>query len=552
MKEIKINVADKVASAIGSPVIVCGNSNYKITFIFDSEWGAYQEKTARFTFRRDGIDKYIDVLFSGTSCTAPILTNIERVSIGVYAGDLRTTTGAEIRCKKSILCRGGLKHEQPPEDVYNQILETVGKKLGSEGGTVTGDYFKDGNTFIHEGNLELIEPKINEEINEVLANEKVVETASGSAITIESANAPLQALKLYGKTTQDGTPTPTEPIELKSVGDSGSFEVGVYGGNLAKLPTSFKSQNLYGVEITVNEDGSITFNGTTSISGIIIDFENVYLQEGKSYTLSGFKGMARDQAIFYINSEAPFGTKLIQSNGAETKTCLKSGLYPLRIYIYTGTTLNQTIYPMLNIGSTALPYEPCNKQSLTLTDTLRGIGDIADEKDFARGVTTQRFNEIDLGTLDWIYEAETNRFRSPLGQTVKEGFRTIKCLCDIYSTIQNGETYNANWENTAYIASTNIYIHDKRYTDASALKSALSGVKFVYELATPIETPLSETELNAYRQLHTNSGTTTILGEADMTLDYYTPKGQALGNIHSQVNKDYLKLQQAIISTGGN
>ncbi len=95
MKEIKINVADKVASAVGSPVIVCGNSNYKITFIFDSEWGAYQEKTARFTFKRDGIDKYIDVLFSGTSCTAPILTNIERVSIGVYAGDLRTTTGAE-------------------------------------------------------------------------------------------------------------------------------------------------------------------------------------------------------------------------------------------------------------------------------------------------------------------------------------------------------------------------------------------------------------------------------------------------------------------------
>ena len=68
-------------------------------------------------------------------------------------------------------------------------------------------------------------------------------------------------------------------------------------------------------------------------------------------------------------------------------------------------------------------------------------------------------------------------------------------------------------------------------------------------LQTPQETPLTETELNAYRQLMTNSGNTTILSEADAEVEYYTPKGQALGNIHSQVNKDYLKL---ITSLGGN
>ena len=41
---------------------------------------------------------------------------------------------------------------------------------------------------------------------------------------------------------------------------------------------------------------------------------------------------------------------------------------------------------------------------------------------------------------------------------------------------------------------------------------------------------------------------------ADMEISYYInkPNAQAIGNIHSQVNKDYFKLQQAIITLGGS
>jgi hypothetical protein len=42
----------------------------------------------------------------------------------------------------------------------------------------------------------------------------------------------------------------------------------------------------------------------------------------------------------------------------------------------------------------------------------------------------------------------------------------------------------------------------------------------ITERATPIETPLTETELNAYRQLHTNKPNTTIISEADMEISY--------------------------------
>jgi hypothetical protein len=41
--------------------------------------------------------------------------------VGVYAGNLVTTTPAYITASKSILCDGGTP-AAPPDDVYNQIL----------------------------------------------------------------------------------------------------------------------------------------------------------------------------------------------------------------------------------------------------------------------------------------------------------------------------------------------------------------------------------------------------------------------------------------------
>jgi tetrahydromethanopterin S-methyltransferase subunit B len=46
----------------------------------------------------------------------------------------------------------------------------------------------------------------------------IVETATGEAIAItDSANRRLRGLTLYGKSTQDGTPTPEAPVEIESV-----------------------------------------------------------------------------------------------------------------------------------------------------------------------------------------------------------------------------------------------------------------------------------------------------------------------------------------------
>lgn len=120
--QIKINVANKIATVLDAPFIICGNSDYIAVFNFDSEWETYETKTARFTFIRDYKERYIDVIFNGNSCSIPVLSNITEVKIGVYAGDLQTTTPAKVECKKSILC-GNPIHTEPPKDVYNEILK---------------------------------------------------------------------------------------------------------------------------------------------------------------------------------------------------------------------------------------------------------------------------------------------------------------------------------------------------------------------------------------------------------------------------------------------
>lgn len=109
MSLLQINVANKVAnySKRGGGV-VCGNSDYVVEFVFDSEWDAYETKTARFIWN----DKFLDVEFNGTTCPMPAVHRADVVKVGVYAGDLCTTTPAVIPCQRSVLCGADIPHDE--------------------------------------------------------------------------------------------------------------------------------------------------------------------------------------------------------------------------------------------------------------------------------------------------------------------------------------------------------------------------------------------------------------------------------------------------------
>jgi len=122
MPEIRITVKDKVAQTVGAPVIVCGNSDYTVKFNFDEEWEPYVIKTARLRFYQNGILRRYDKAFTGNTIRIPALHDIPEVEIGVYAGNVKASTGARIPCDMSIT-DGDPTHDAPSSDVYAQLME---------------------------------------------------------------------------------------------------------------------------------------------------------------------------------------------------------------------------------------------------------------------------------------------------------------------------------------------------------------------------------------------------------------------------------------------
>lgn len=125
---INITINKRRAKLAEKAVIICGNSDYTVNLNFDAEWSQHKVKTARVVYN----GQYTDVVFEGNSFTLPTIINAKGVFIGVFAGDLHTTTPAYIGCEKSILCDNGIPVEPTP-DVYAQIMQMINAKSAKIG-----------------------------------------------------------------------------------------------------------------------------------------------------------------------------------------------------------------------------------------------------------------------------------------------------------------------------------------------------------------------------------------------------------------------------------
>ena len=198
---IGISVENKIASvADKNAVIVCGNSNYKAVFAFDSEWENYKVKTALFA-TENGDNGTIAVVFEGNECDIPPLTNTTIVGVGVASGDLTqgeevelaTTTPAYIGCLLSIKDLGGITNPPAP-DVYDQIIALLNKYIqqggggsGETGGGLTEAEVKE----IVQAETQGLQPKVDDGLE--TESKSVVgainETNSKALATIESSIA---------------------------------------------------------------------------------------------------------------------------------------------------------------------------------------------------------------------------------------------------------------------------------------------------------------------------------------------------------------------------
>lgn len=122
MPEIHIAVENGVASQRDTAVYICGSGDFTAVFAFETGWPVEDLKTARFQTE----STYQDVLFRGNACPVPVFTNARKLEVGVYCGNLRTTTPARIAIREGIRSAWG-PPEDPAPSLYDQILEAVGE-----------------------------------------------------------------------------------------------------------------------------------------------------------------------------------------------------------------------------------------------------------------------------------------------------------------------------------------------------------------------------------------------------------------------------------------
>ena len=357
-----------------------------------------------------------------------------------------------------------------------------------------------------------------------------IQTASGTVVTFpQSAERAFSGLSIYGHSTQDGTPSPDNPVPIVSAGDSGEINVAVSGKNLIPFPYlsplggAGTVYEVDGVTYTVQADGGIKCVGTpTSIFGptlckIRFSEESLNANNSESAT-NGKVTLSGGPLYFDSNNNATF---IYWDNQIDTP-------------------VDMTIYPQVEYGTVATAYEPYKTpQTLTFStpDGLPGIpvtsgGNytdesgqqwICDEIDFQRGKYVQRVGKVELdGTeaFELVQGIESGQPFFILRNSINSGQSTLNGYSNYFPivsiTIRGKEQGIGGWGTDLYLRWTELF------SAVEDLKSFLSEkytsgnpVRVSYILATPIETDLPAEEIASYKALHTYSPTTTVSNDAE-------------------------------------
>lgn len=185
-----------------------------------------------------------------------------------------------------------------------------------------------------------------------------------------------------------GKPSPSQeyPQEIESVGQDGEIEVKTLGANLFDASTALKTQIDAGL-LHINDSGEVVLNGTFGTNN-----RNFYITlKPGVYCLTG-------GAIWHIiASKDSVFDRILTIDEETTYHC----------YISNGTYNEVVSNPMINAGSTALPYEPYKPAQTLIIPTPNGLSGIpvssggnytdadgqqwvCDEVDFKKGVYVQR------------------------------------------------------------------------------------------------------------------------------------------------------------------
>lgn len=314
--------------------------------------------------------------------------------------------------------------------------------------------------------------------------------------TFNASALPMPSLKVGIEAVQAGTGDPS-PTNIRPI--TGWSAVNVYRTGKNLFFHTIGSGSYRGITYTFNSDGTFE-TGDTSTNTINLTLGTIVLPAG-TYFLSGCPSGGGLRAYGLQAVDNPITTSYGQDFGDGVEfTLTKKTSISIRLQVgASGVNMdNLTFKPMLTLSSQKPDdFVPCNGQVYT-TPLKDGQGNplvcYGGELSNQNGVQSldNTYGELDLGAYNWNYSGvrfvttgQIADMKAPVNN-----FQVANVMCSIYKTATSSETESG--ANDAIIGISryrNICIRDSRYTDATAFKEAMSGIKLVYELATPQTIP---------------------------------------------------------------
>ena len=308
----------------------------------------------------------------------------------------------------------------------------------------------------------------------------------------DSVDYPLIGFNLYGKSVQDGTPTPDAPVDIVSVGDNG-FDI------ISKDDTHF---NL----LSVRDSGGdiITKQPVSTV---------VKIGEKATFTVA-----ASGTGLKYQWQWSADGGKTWKNTSTTAASYTVTAIAAYNGYMYRCVVTDSSGKSVISDESTL--YVLADDYEITTasiaTDALPWCGI----------PVSSGGNYTDSNGQQWVCD-ELIYNADGTGKIIK---RTAKI--DSY----NGETIT-----TPFISTTG---------------SLTTGTTVIYAIATPQEIELTAAEVDALRALQTFDGVTNISNNAgaEMSVKYCTNKAlsEYVLPITKGLQKQIDELRAAVLSLGGN
>lgn len=382
------------------------------------------------------------------------------------------------------------------------------------------------------------------------SNNDVINTVFGATIIINDAaeGRPFRGLRVFGKSTQDGAPTPEAPVPIVSAGESGNITVEVRGKNLLTGRLYFTNYSSNASYVYNEDEVTLPYTPPSETRGIGYV---VPCKPGVQYTFSVTNpnknwhlGIAEyrnfEQAKSFLNK---IGYQYGSEKSSIKYTAVGNGVLVCAIagkWTDGKTTIHECTESellQLEIGSEATTYEPYRTPQILTLQTPNGLPGVpvskdgnytdadgqqwvCDEIDLERGKYVQRVvienisggwkfkPSSDMSGRFFQYDRLTNVFQTAAKTAV----------CNIASFSSWGVPVNDKY--TFALNGHNIYFSPPKGLEITAeelnakLNSLSFPVVFVGELATPIERDLIPEEIAAYKALRTYGPTTVITNDA--------------------------------------